>query len=86
MANRKFLKAPLIVISVIITLSLIIILCISPIIKYVVEKYDERYTGRQIIVDFVYANPFTGYVYFHGLNAPRNKYRALRKKLTEIYG
>jgi len=40
---------------------------ISPITKYLVEKYDEKYTGRRITVDWAYVNPFTGYVHFKNL-------------------
>jgi hypothetical protein len=42
----------------------LIILFISPITKYWVEKNDEKYTGRKITMDWAYVNPFTGYVYF----------------------
>ena len=41
-----------------------VIAFISPITKYLVEKYDLRYTGRQITMDWAYVNPFTGYVHF----------------------
>src|SRR6185295_8327721 len=30
-------------------------------------KYDSSYTGREIKTDWVYVNPFTGYVYLSGL-------------------
>ena len=43
----------------------LMILFISPLTKYVVEKYDEEYLGRQIEMDLAYVNPFTGYVYFN---------------------
>jgi hypothetical protein len=42
-------------------------LVISPLTKYLVEKYDEKYTGRQITMDWAYVNPFTGYIHFNGL-------------------
>lgn len=32
-----------------------------------IEKYDEKYTGRQITMDWAYVNPFTGYIYFSNL-------------------
>src|SRR6185295_1433308 len=35
------------------------------IVKYLVEKYDEKYTGRQITMDWAYVNPFTGFVHFN---------------------
>jgi len=43
------------------------IVFISPITKYLVEKYDEKYTGRQIKMDWAYVNPFTGYVYLKNI-------------------
>src|SRR5687767_3045488 len=42
----------------------------SPIAKYLVEKYDIRFLGREITVDWVYVNPFTGFVH---LQAPEVK-------------
>jgi hypothetical protein len=61
---RKF-KKPLIVLFITITtLVVLAILFISPITKYLVEKYDTKYTGRQIKMDWAYVNPFTGYIHF----------------------
>jgi hypothetical protein len=34
-------------------------------VKYFVERYDEKYTGRQITMDWAYVNPFTGFVHFN---------------------
>jgi len=34
-----------------------------------VEKYDEKYTGRQITMDWAYVNPFTGFVHFRNFKA-----------------
>ncbi|MEP7322163.1 MAG: DUF748 domain-containing protein [Saprospiraceae bacterium] len=60
-AKRK--KIILIIISSIIGLVLLTLICLSPIVKYLVEKYDEKITGRRITVAWVYANPFTGYIH-----------------------
>ena len=38
---------------------------ISPLVKYFVEHNDEKYTGRQITMDWAYVNPFTGFVQFN---------------------
>lgn len=46
---------------------IVIIACISPITEYLIEKYDKKYTGREINMDWAYVNPFTGYVYFNNL-------------------
>lgn len=44
-----------------------VVLFASPLSKYLVEKYDERYTGRQIKMDWAYVNPFTGFLHFDNL-------------------
>lgn len=44
-----------------------VILFISPIAKYLIEMYDEKYTGRQITMDWAYVNPFSGYIHFNDL-------------------
>jgi hypothetical protein len=48
-------------------LAVVIIIFISPITKYLIEKYDEKYTGRQITLDWAYVNPFTGYIRLQNL-------------------
>lgn len=40
-----------------------ILIFISPLAKYILEKYDVKISGREIEVDRVYVNPFTGYIY-----------------------
>lgn len=44
-----------------------IISFISPFTKYLIQKYDEKYTGRQITMDWAYTNPFTGYIHLSNL-------------------
>ncbi|MFA9212972.1 MAG: DUF748 domain-containing protein [Candidatus Methylacidiphilales bacterium] len=63
----KIYKTILGITAIIILLAIAIIVFISPITKYLIEKYDEKYTGRQITVDWVYVNPFTGYLLFNNL-------------------
>lgn len=63
----KLKKSLLIFISTIIIIAVIVILFISPITKYLVQKYDVKYTGRQITMDWAYVNPFTGYIHFNDL-------------------
>jgi hypothetical protein len=41
----------------------LVLVFLSPIAKYLIEKYDVRYTGREIRVDQAFINPFTGYIY-----------------------
>ncbi len=64
---HKFKKPLIIVISSIIIIVVVVIIFISPIAKYLVQKYDEKYTGRQIKMSWAYVNPFTGYIHFSNL-------------------
>lgn len=51
-----------------IAVALILIMAfISPIGKYLLEKYSIPLTGRKIKVGWVYLDPFTGYASLHGL-------------------
>ncbi len=52
---------------VFVIIPVLIIIFISPLTKYLIEKYDVKYTGREIKMDWVYVNPFTGYVHFNNL-------------------
>ena len=63
------LKIPLIILSSIILIVGLIFIFISPIAKYLVEKYDTKFTGREITMDYAYVNPLTGYVYFNNFKA-----------------
>src|SRR5258706_6943088 len=58
----------LITVGIVLAFFTLIILFISPLVKYAVEKYDEKYTGRQITMDWAYVNPFTGYIHFDNFN------------------
>lgn len=64
---RKLKKTLLIVIGIILIFVVIVILFISPITKYLIEKYDKKYSGREITLDWSYVNPFTGYIYLNNL-------------------
>jgi hypothetical protein len=61
---RKILLSFLLSLIILVFITLIFI---SPLTKYLVEKYDEKYTGRQITMDHVSVNPFTGYFNFKNL-------------------
>lgn len=45
----------------------LVILFISPLTKWAIEKYDVKYSGREITLGLAYVNPFTGTVYFRDL-------------------
>jgi Domain of Unknown Function (DUF748). len=63
----KLKKILVYIISSIIIITVVVILIISPVTKYLVKKYDEKYTGRQITMSRAYVNLFTGYVHFSNL-------------------
>jgi len=73
-ADTKLKKAVIIVIISILIAMALVILLISPITKYLIEKYDEKLTGRQIKMDWVYVNPFTGYIHISNLKIYESKY------------
>ncbi len=64
---NKLTKRLLIIVFILLILAILVIVFISPITKYAIEKYDEQYTGRQIKMDWAYVNPFTGYIHFENL-------------------
>src|ERR1700679_185935 len=64
------LRAKKIITIVLVTLvavGVLVVAFISPVSKYLIEKYSVKYTGRQIKMDWLYLNPFTGYVHFNNL-------------------
>ena len=65
--QHKLLKIFLILLVIVMLFVGIVILFISPITKYLIEKYDVKYTGRQIEMDLAYVNPFTGYIHLKNI-------------------
>jgi hypothetical protein len=66
-------KNLLIAAAAIVIIVVLLIAFISPITKYLVQKYDEKYLGRQITLGMAYVNPFTGYVYLTNLKIYESK-------------
>ncbi len=60
-------KRTFITLGIIVLLIVLVIAFISPITKYLIEKYDVKYSGREITIDLAYVNPFTGFVHFRDL-------------------
>jgi len=58
-------KILLIVAGSIIGLVVLVIVCISPIVTWGIQKYDQQLLGREITLDYAYVNPFTGYVHLN---------------------
>jgi hypothetical protein len=68
MKNRKRLTKILLTVSLsAVGLFLLILIFLSPITKYLVEKYDVKIVGREITMDLPYMNPFTGFFHFRNL-------------------
>lgn len=65
--NTRFRKIIFRTLLVSVILVVVIIAFISPIAKWAVEKYDVKYSGREITMDLPYINPFTGYVHLRNL-------------------
>lgn len=65
--NTKLKKTFFWAIITILIIVILVIAFISPIAKYLVEKYDVKYSGREITMDWVYINPFTGHAHIHNL-------------------
>lgn len=69
----KFKKPIIYTISIIILLIAVIIIFISPIAKYVIQKYDAKFSGREITLNWIYINPFTGYAHIDDLKVYEEK-------------
>jgi len=67
MALSKFKKVSLIIAGSLLLCVVIIIACLSPIAKYLLEKYDTEIIGREVTVESAYVNPFTGFIRFNGI-------------------
>lgn len=64
----KRLKKTLKIIGIVLfALIFILIITISPITKYLIEKYDKELTGREIRMEGCFVNPFTGVVRFENI-------------------
>jgi Domain of Unknown Function (DUF748) len=73
MVFTKHKKRIITIIRYTIILVIVIILLISPFTKYLIEKNDVKYTGRQIKMGRVYVNPFTGYIHIRDLKIYESK-------------
>jgi hypothetical protein len=70
-------KKPLITIfSSIVVIVIAVILLTSPVTKYLIEKNDIKYIGREIKMGRVYINLFTGYIHISNLKIYESKNQA----------
>jgi hypothetical protein len=59
--KKPWRKGLLIGLGICLGLFILAILCASPIVKHLLLKNDEKWTGRHYTIGWLYANPFTGY-------------------------
>jgi hypothetical protein len=71
--QNRILRVTAIITVVVIILALLIISFLSPISKFLIEKYSEKYAGRKIVMSWLYVNPFTGRFHAHDLKIMENK-------------
>jgi hypothetical protein len=50
----------------------LVIVMLSPLAKYLLEKYDLRFLGREVKVNRIYINPFTGFIHISELEIYEN--------------
>jgi hypothetical protein len=55
-SNRRLLIA----VCIILTMVTVVILLASPLTKYLIQKNDEKWFGRQVKTGWIFVNPFTG--------------------------
>ncbi|MFN8310795.1 MAG: DUF748 domain-containing protein [Chitinophagales bacterium] len=65
--NKPWKKAVAIVFGVLFGIIILVIVFISPIAKWAIEKYDMKILGREITLNWCYVNPFTGYAHLSGV-------------------
>src|ERR1700754_2648742 len=46
---------------------ILLVVIVSPLTKYYLEKYDTSLFGREASIGWAYTNPFTGYVHLHNI-------------------
>ena len=65
--KSRLKKSVLITLGTLLFIVVLIILFVSPLTKYLLEKYDTKLIGRELTMDWAYVNPFTGYVHLSNL-------------------
>lgn len=71
-AKRTFSKMTkkvfLVILGILASIIIVLLLFISLISKWLIEKYDHEVLGREVTVDWVYVNPITGYAHLKNVN------------------
>lgn len=66
-AMPKSLKVLLYLLASLLLIFIVVLVGAGPLTKHLLEKYDIQLTGREITMEYAYANPLTGYVYLNDL-------------------
>ena len=69
----NFKKVLRIALRVILISAVVALLLLSPIAKFLLEKYDVDLIGRELTLDRAYVNPFTGYIHLNNLKIFEDK-------------
>ena len=69
MATKRQRNIFLISLSSVAAMVVLLFLFLSPIAKYLIERYDKELCGRELKLQYAYVNPFTGYIQLKGLTA-----------------
>lgn len=64
---KRLRRLLLVLTAVLLGLILLLFIFLSPIVKYLIEKYDVEYTGREITIDKLFLNLFSGNASITGL-------------------
>ncbi|MEN9598153.1 MAG: hypothetical protein RL596_464 [Bacteroidota bacterium] len=81
---KKGLKIGLIITSILLGLLILIIVFISPITKYLIEKNSEQYTGRVIRMDKLAINIFNGSITVKGFTVYEAKSKSIFCKVDQL--
>src|ERR1044072_5016878 len=67
MVLSTFKKRSLIIAGSLLLFIVLLFAVLSPLAKYLIQKYDLQLIHREIKVESAFVNPFTGYVSFNGI-------------------
>jgi len=84
-ARTRLKRIFIVAVALLIAAFVAVLLLISPIAKYLVEKYSEKYLGRQVKMSRMYVNPFTGYIHISNLKIFESKKPSAFKNSDSIF-
>ena len=83
--SKKIKKILLIVIGSLLALIIIALIFLSSIVKYLIEKHSEKYTGRKITMSNLHINVFSGVIRFDNLTIYEAKSNAVFFQCRVLY-